>query len=203
MTSTSFNASTIVILIKNKAKCPTVWMGFLFLVGISIHQLPLDLPFSLQASLVAVGYLWIGHLASKRVTFDNFYLFLVCVFIWIVDLRFYSEGDIDLAVGKIANVLCFIGSIAATYVVVYICRIIIMLKNLPDVIRYCGRNSLCFLCLHGFELFIIPINTLFRVVGINVDMLGLLGTRIICYICGIIILGQFKVTRNLFGIKLQ
>lgn len=201
-----FNASVILTIILKKTRKPFLWIILISISGILMQRyIDFEVPFSLYASLVATVYLLIGYLASQYEKILNKYRFVIlfiALVIWAVDLYFYSDiSCIDLAIGKIDTILCFLGSIAATYVVVSMSKLTSIMNNRTEILDYIGRNSLVILCAHGFECFYNPLSYIPQLHFDNMSTIEKTIGRIVFPIIVCMIISQFSFIRKVYGIK--
>lgn len=126
------------------------------------------LPFSIQAGMMAVFFIWIGYEVRERRILDKlkWYHYLtaqIIFFVGIVD----NYSRVDFVVAD-ANDL-----VLSTLVGLCGCMIVYLIATHMDwsiVISYVGKNSLCVLCVHLFVL-----ETLGIYIEKWLDMLGLSG----------------------------
>ncbi len=99
-----------------------IWVIACFLVGYSSSRY-VWLPWSIQAGMCAVAFLYLGYLAKKYDVLDFVkhapYIWIIALLIWIADIAFfggmsmamnnYGSRPILAAVGSIAGTLCTIG----------------------------------------------------------------------------------------------
>lgn len=205
-----FNASVILYIIMKNIKKPLVVVIIVSIIGVMLYKyMSFELPFSINASLVAVIYLYIGYCAKKHINLIQKYKGLLIIFsiaVWTIDLLLYSDNTmIDLAVGRVDSLLCFIGSISASFLFVQFSKLIENMRNIPHVFQYIGKNSLLVLCVHGFDCFICPASYLSHILGVlgfntcllNIDIIS----KIMVALLGTIVVSQFSIARKLFEIE--
>ena len=118
-------------------------------------------PFSIQAGMVSIGYLYLGVLCKKYNILNycqqNFEMFACALIMWVLGLHYkygclFLVGNIFVkGIGEVAV------SIVAMWSVLYVSYAIT--KYLPLLKRgflFYGKNTLLILCLHIIELNLVP-----------------------------------------------
>lgn len=184
--------------IKNIVIISIVAVGMLF--GNSI---PYRLPFSLDISMVCLGYY---HLARKLKEKDFqminvFHLkkWIICIMLVVASVLLFLNGYVNIRLTVYSNPLLFwINSILITIIGWNICRIIysfrdripLLFRKIIDLINNIGRDSITYLCLN--QITILFLNKVMIHCGINI----LLSKLIVLIITMILLFFINKVIMN-------
>lgn len=119
------------------------------------------LPFSIQAGLSGLLFIYVGYFIRNNFKVDgniNWKWLLVGCMIWGVDLWFsYTNDCMSLVRCYFPNcVINILGAIAASYVILEICKLLEYIDGVERIFGEFGRCSNVVLCFHLFELQIFP-----------------------------------------------
>ena len=170
------------------------------------------LPFSIQPACSAVIFIYIGYMVRQNIDLINnlsieikAFLITVAGLIWFsFILNFHSFWLVHSDFGR--GIIDIIGSLAASFMVILISKVIDKKNFLIDGIAYLGKYSVLFLCAHIIELRTFPYGELIPLlIGSNQPDLKVLYVKIIIkfvwIILFVIITSKIKVVRNMFGLK--
>ena len=136
-----------------------VWVVLCFVVGYVSSQYVL-LPWSIQAGMCAVAFLYLGYLAKKYDVLSiakRFpYVWAIAFVIWMVDIVLF--GGMSMAVNNYGSrpVLAVIGSFAGTLCIVGTSQLIDHIPSLGGTLSKIGQASLAILCVHLVEDDVLP-----------------------------------------------
>ncbi len=142
-----------------KLPCTPVWIILCFAIGY-ISSNYVWLPWSIQAGMCAVAFLYLGYLAKR---FDVLgvvkrfpFVWAIAFIIWVVDIVLF--GGMSMAANNYGSrpVLAVIGSIAGTLCVVGISQLIDRVPVLGSALSSIGQASLAILCVHLIEDDVLP-----------------------------------------------
>lgn len=158
--------------------------------------LPLNLPFQIAQGLIAFFYVYCGYILKKKKLLDKKHhpiLYVVLALAWLVTVIFGSmnlyEHDVKYGIFSI------LGSLCGAYILIKIFLYINLLEwRVLDGIRWIGRYSMWFLCLHTIEHGAFPWGILFKFVnqGTLHASLVFFVLRLILVIIGCVVLQKMR-----------
>nr|WP_197029666.1 acyltransferase family protein [Clostridium sp. 12(A)] len=146
-------SSLLILKLVIKHKYAYLEVGAIALIGYYSSKL-LWLPFSIQAGMVAVIYVYVGYLLRRyKVFLPNMWkAFILSAMVWGLYL-IKGGGHLYLVANYFQyGVFDILASFCACVVVIYISEIISKLSYFNMVLGFMGRNSLIILCFHLIEL---------------------------------------------------
>ncbi|MBR6666271.1 MAG: acyltransferase family protein [Lachnospiraceae bacterium] len=178
----------IVISIKNQK---VQWMLVLLAAIIGGALMPFKLPFQIAQGLVAFSFVYCGYILKKKKLLDakqHPLVYIVMFLAWICTVVFGSMNmyayDVDYGIVSI------IGSLCGALIIIKLFLYINLLEwYVLDGIRWVGRYSMWFLCIHAVEHAVFPWKILFRFVeqGTVIGSLTQFLLRLIFIIVGCIV----------------
>ena len=190
-----------------------VLVAVIFLIGYFSVNL-FWFPFSIQAGMCALLYMYIGYLCKSvtnfktsfpkevRITFVFFSFAVWIGFVISFESFWLVRGDFGKGITDILSSLC------AVFCIIFISKNIVsrFLTPLANALAYIGKYSVIMLCAHIIELNLFPWNKLISVLGIS-EIHGIAATIVliigkliwsisITYICS-----RKNFTRRIFGLK--
>ena len=177
-----------IILLKTKHAC--IWVMAIAAVGY-ITSAWIWLPFSFQAGLTAMLFVWIGYKA-RQVDLLNKYLDNIWALALALVLRLNSiinGGELYMVTNHYGDGLFdVLGDLGAAFVIIKLSRRLSqsrLIKPISDFLSIYGRNSLIVLCIHLIELDTFP----WYVISSRLP-----------YALGIIVLFVLKVMLSVIGV---
>lgn len=149
-----------------KLPCTSIWIIFCFAVGY-ISSNYVWLPWSIQAGMCAVAFLYLGYLAKGHNILQRIEhapcVWGIAFIIWVIDVIFF--GGMSMAANDYGSrpVLSVIGSIAGTICVVGISQLLEHAYVLGEILSRIGQASLAILCVHLVEDDVLPWEECFAV----------------------------------------
>jgi len=182
-----------------KSQYRYLWVILIAYIGYKTSQY-IWLPFSVQAGMVAIVFMYIGILAkekdilNKRISI-NIYIALIFIVAFCVKYagklymvsNIYKNGFLDI-----------LGAVSASFLLIKLCMSMDKhLKYIKKPFIYIGKNSLICLCLHLFSLdclYYNTLNTLLIKIGMSNSLLNSIILNILWVIVMLIII---KVTMKI------
>lgn len=131
-----------------------IWVIACFLVGYGSSRY-VWLPWSIQAGMCAVAFLYLGYLAKKYDVLDFVrrvpYIWIIAFLIWIIDIVFFDGMSMAMNSYGPHPILAVVGSIAGTLCVIGISQLFDKVAVLGDTFSRIGQASLAILCAHLIE----------------------------------------------------
>ena len=131
-----------------------IWVIGCFLVGYGSSRY-VWLPWSIQAGMCAVAFLYLGYLAKKYDVLDFVrrvpYIWIIAFLIWIIDIVFFDGMSMAMNSYGPHPILAVVGSIAGTLCVIGISQLFDKVAVLGDTFSRIGQASLAILCAHLIE----------------------------------------------------
>ena len=131
-----------------------IWVFACFLVGYGSSRY-VWLPWSIQAGMCAVAFLYLGYLAKKYDVLDFVrrvpYIWIIAFLIWIIDIVFFDGMSMAMNSYGPHPILAVVGSIAGTLCVIGISQLFDKVAVLGDTFSRIGQASLAILCAHLIE----------------------------------------------------
>lgn len=169
----------------------TQWILVLLSAIIGGALMPLKLPFQIAQGLVAFFFVYCGYMLKKKKLLDkkqNPIAYVLMLVAWVCTVIFGSMNmyayDVDYGIFSI------LGSLCGAFVIIKIFLYINLLEwNVLDGIRWVGRYSMWFLCIHAIEHAVFPWKILFRFVeqGTVIGSLAQFLIRLIFIVVGCIV----------------
>ena len=142
-----------------KLPCTPIWVIICFAVGY-VSSNYIWLPWSVQAGMCAVAFLYLGYLAKKYDVLGIVkrfpYVWAIAFVIWAIDIVLF--GGMSMAANDYGSrpVLSVIGSIAGTLCIIGISRLFERSYVLGEALSRIGQASLAILCVHLVEDDVLP-----------------------------------------------
>lgn len=152
--------------------------------------LPFRLPFTLDAGLVGVGFIYCGYIFKQSRYYEyctNLSLPIILLVSSILIFLIFFNGYVNMRKGIYSNIFLFwINAVGCIIIGINICKYIVnKMKNitLPILSWICvvGRDSLVFLCVNEFVILILR-KTIFFDNKIISSFVILMFTILICYL---------------------
>lgn len=194
----------------NKQNYTTLLVIISFLFGVWSHNHLGIFPLSIQPALCITIFLHIGYLCREHKIFDNisWQKVIAAIIIWILSRQSVLwEFPMDIGRTYFNNAfVTILGACSGSYVIICISKSLTKFLNnaVIEVFHYWGRYSLVFLCLHSFELSMIPWSNIFSIIPIekiNFQNYIIVILKLVWATSGIIISLRSKYARMIFGIK--
>lgn len=181
------------------------------LFGMVLTTHGLFLPFAFDTALVGIGFMGLGRFVKAK-NINSLYkgMWYLPITLIILDGFLISvNGEVNFSGGIYSNYfLSIINAFSMTTAFwmisksVSISPIKIVEQHLSRLLAYIGENSLVFVCLNQFVIFImLQINVVSEELLISNVCVGVLITCVVCLICSClsVILLKYKWTRALIG----
>lgn len=127
--------------------------------------LPFRLPYTMDAGMVGVGFMFCGHLLKKSRYYEKwtnlpfYYIFRISVLILIL---IFINGYVNMKLGIYRNVLLFwVNALGSIFIGINLCNLVVRTTKslhcmkLLSWISIMGRDSLVFLCVNEFIILIL------------------------------------------------
>ncbi len=161
--------------------------------------LPLKLPFQIAQGMVAFFYVYCGYLMKKKKLLDKRLHPIVYIILALVWLATIIYGSMNLYEHDVKyGIVSALGSLCGAYIIIKLFLYINLLEwCVLDGIRWVGRYSMWFLCLHTMEHGAFPWSILFKFVEqgtLHASLLFFL-FRLVLVITGCIVLQRLHLYR--------
>ena len=153
------------------------------------------LPYTIDASMIGVGFMYFGYLFKKSNQYDNLTNLSLPILIFmsiILVLLIFFNGYVNMRMGTYSNVVLFwINALGCIIVGINLCRFLVhkiekLSYPILSWISIMGRDSLIFLCVNEFVIFILRRTIVFSN-KIILHGIYLVLTILICYLINYII----------------
>lgn len=187
------------------------WMQFGFIavvayIGWKTAQF-IWLPFSVQAGMVAVLFLYIGNVMHQINIFQKpakiqYVAFASCV--WLICIIF--GGQLYMVKNYYGNGLFdVIGAVCATYIVLLLSKAIEKKLNIiAKILNFYGKNTLMILCFHLIDLDTFPWEVMtnsLHITGTRSGSLLVLAGRIVWVTIAVLLANKIPIIKNVFSEK--
>ena len=128
--------------------------------------MPFKIPFQIAQGLVAFFYVYVGYLIKKKKLLDKKLHFGVYIFLAAIWLLIVNVGSLDFYFYNVKyGIISVIGSLCGAFLLIKLFLYINLLEwKALDGIRWVGRYSMWFMCIHALEGAIFPWKFLFAYV---------------------------------------
>ena len=137
------------------------------LLGYFIGKKVAFLPHSIDVAMFSIVFFYFGYIMKKYCLLSKLKTVNSWFFIMIVWLVAVYLGGIELAIRKYPMFpICILGGIAGSLIVIELCKQLIQIEFIRDVLCFCGRYSIWILGVHRLEMEFCPWGKI--VVGTNI-----------------------------------
>ncbi len=189
-----------------KTKFPLLFVICIFLLGYCSSNF-IWLPFSLQSSMTALLFFYLGYIArqysifQRKISISQIFPLLG---IWAIGLNYESQFLIVENASK--NPVCdILVAIVASYIVVLYCKWWENESHSAKIMAFLGKYTIVMLCLHSIDVNIMPWNDYFKTPNTetSVIILKLLITllKFLFPILGALIVSKSPKLKRFFNLK--
>lgn len=143
----------------SEKKYASVWVALVVVVGYIITKW-IWLPFSIQAAMVASGYVYIGYFAKQKKVLEKRFKWSIEILIFTLWILVIMFGQINMAKNLYEyGMFSFVGALCGVYVILILCKYFDeknISTTISKVLTFYGKNSLIILCFHFIELEMFP-----------------------------------------------
>lgn len=180
-----------------KTKYPTLFIVAIALVGYYTSKI-VWLPWSIQAGMTAATFVYMGVILKRYncIATENIEHFATAFAFWITEI-IHGWPCIGVVENQYPNgAFDFIGGGAGAVCVIWIVKYIDEHMNMPIISRglsWMGRNSMEMLCLHLFELNMIPWDKVLNFFGVKNNIFILIFTcKMLWAVVGTVLIEKIK-----------
>lgn len=199
-----FFASIIYNYIIEKKYC-WLYVCLIFILGYITSKF-VYLPWSIQSAMVALVFIHIGFIISKKefIKFDSFLAFFLSAGIWWICVLL-DKGRFYMVRNYFTNIpIDILGGVMGSYIVIFISKQLDKIKIVSKGLQTFGKYSLIVLCFHLIELNTFPwqgILNVLKVYNPNIRFILLFTMKLIWSIMGITMVLNIPGLRKVFNIK--
>jgi len=153
------------------------WETFLFVVGSTllgffVGKYVAYLPHSIDVAMVSTSFFYVGHVVKKYEILQKlkkFNIWAIIISIWLIAIY---TGGIELAVRSYPFFpLCILGGIAGSLAVIELCRYLVLVGPVEDILCFCGKYSIWILSIHRLEMSYCPWEKIIMNVDVHIYFL--------------------------------
>lgn len=174
-----------------------------FAIGYGVTQI-LYLPWSILSGMVAVLFVYIGHLSRTGGVLSCLHgkYLLIALVVWLLT-RWLNHGySLSLVRNYFYNIpLDVLGSMAGSFLVIYVAKQSIKVPYVGRYLTWFGRYSLIVLCFHLIELNLFPWTGVLKHLGFTHLFLPTACGKILWATGAILLVHKVPVLRLIFGVK--
>jgi fucose 4-O-acetylase-like acetyltransferase len=172
----------------------------------------LFLPFSIQCGICAALFMYLGYISKelkdliKKLSNECQILIIVISAITWINFVYYFDSFYVANCNYGKAVSNIIGTICACYFIIWISNRLLSRFRIFKAVAYIGRYSIFMLCLHIWEMSVLPWESI--IIHISNDTLPYILTKVMVLICrivfcilGTIFLSKCNIANKIFGIK--
>lgn len=149
-----FTTDIIFYFINKLDKFSNIILIILFLIGYTLVQNKIFMPFGIETSMISILFLYFGYILKKKEIsiFDNRIVSIIIAVISMLGLFVCYRFDyqLDMLNHIYPNIiLFFIGTLSGIYITMFVCNFYKFVnKRMLSILSFLGKNTLIIMCFH-------------------------------------------------------